>query len=125
MQTPQDWKRAVIAQNAVVQVKGLVVVMAMPPRTNDNDGIDENTGKDDDDGNADDDRSSSNYYSKDNDGCNIAMAAVATIHHRRKRSVSDDNDLSSIAEVIQQPQRPCSSCSSCSRSSCVGALLIS
>ena len=34
--------------------------MAMPPQTNDDDGIDDNTGKDDD-CNADNDRSS-NYY---------------------------------------------------------------
>jgi len=34
--------------------------------------------------------------SKDNDSYNNVMATVVTIHHRRKRSVSDDNDLSSM-----------------------------
>lgn len=65
---------------------------------------------------------SSNYCSKDNDGSNSAMAAMATVYHRRHRSVSDDNDLPSMAAVFQQPQRPFSSGSG---SSWVGELPVS
>jgi hypothetical protein len=71
----------------------LLIVMTLPPQMDDNGGGDDNTISDCDDRNA------------DNMAAAETIAAMTAIHQRRDRSVSDDNDLSSMAEVVQQWQR--------------------
>jgi hypothetical protein len=93
----------------------------MPPRINDIDGNDDTTGKDDDDRNADNGRSSNNFCSKDNESCSSTMTAMGKIHHQRKRSVTDDNDLSFGGRVVSATA---AALSNDTGSSCVGAASI-
>jgi hypothetical protein len=64
--------------------------MTLPPQMDDNGGSDDNTGSDCEDRNA------------NNMAAAETIAAMTAIYQRRDRSVSDDNDLSSMAEVVQQ-----------------------